>query len=65
MTEEDIYEILKVNCRIGSLEIANAVIELAVQVNCRIGSLENLNPHIGVVVDVNCRIGSLENRLLQ
>ena len=37
MANEDV---VKVNCRIGSLEITFVIALMAIQVNCRIGSLE-------------------------
>ena len=51
---------MHVNCRIGSLESANAVSDKRIIVNCRIGSLETLLPLLDGKFLVNCRIGSLE-----
>ena len=49
-----------VHCRIGSLEVTNAVREASTQVHCRIGSLEVTHHEATRYALVHCRIGSLE-----
>ena len=52
--------LLKVHCRIGSLEKCDLWVELPTLVHCRIGSLETQQQHLVLNVLVHCRIGSLE-----
>ena len=51
---------LRVNCRVGSLEISCLCSREHFLVNCRVGSLESkVRPQPQATL-VNCRIGSLE-----
>ena len=52
---------MRVHCRIGSSEIADALAEQLLHVHCRIGSSEIQEPQSQALRDVHCRIGSSEN----
>ena len=42
MENLEVDDVVKVNCRVGSLEINHAIVHLLGIVNCRVGSLENI-----------------------
>ena len=61
MCRLEVGDLVRVICRIGSLEKKSAGYHLPLFVICRIGSLENVVGQVRLEAFVICRIGSLES----